>query len=113
VAGVVAAIWPNAWSSLFSDHAAVLDAAHSYFRHVAPFYGLFGVGLCLYFASQGAGKLVGPVLAGTLRLVMVGAGGWWLMTHQGSLAEVYMLIGAGMAVYGLATAWAVWRTRWA
>jgi putative MATE family efflux protein len=113
VAGVVAAIWPNAWSSLFSDHAAVLDAAHSYFRHVAPFYGLFGVGLCLYFASQGAGKLVGPVLAGTLRLVMVAAGGWWLVAHQGGLADVYMLIGAGMAVYGLATVWAVWRTRWA
>ena len=38
----------------------------------------FRHGDCLYFSSQGAAKMVGPVLAGTLRLILVGLGGWWL-----------------------------------
>lgn len=41
-----------------------------------PAYGLFGLGLSLYFSSLGAGKVIGPVLAGTLRLLLVALGGW-------------------------------------
>lgn len=110
--GVVVAVRPGLWSGLFTQDAQVMATAANYFQWVGPFYGLFGVGLCLYFASQGAGKLVGPVLAGTVRLVMVGAGGWWLLEHNGSANQMFALIAAGMLVYGLATAGSVWRSRW-
>jgi putative MATE family efflux protein len=110
--GLVVAVRPSLWSGLFTQDAQVMATAEQYFLWVGPFYGLFGVGLCLYFASQGAGKLVGPVLAGTLRLVMVAAGGWWLLDHGGTALQMFALIGAGMLVYGLATAVAVYRSRW-
>ena len=38
-----------------------------YLRAVGPFYGFFGVGLVLYFASQGAGRLLWPVLCPSSR----------------------------------------------
>ncbi|MEY2994709.1 MAG: hypothetical protein RL357_1644 [Pseudomonadota bacterium] len=112
VVGVAVAIWPDLWSARFTDQADVLNHAAQYFRWVGPFYGLFGVGLCLYFASQGAGKLLGPVLAGTLRLVWVAAGGWWLLHSGASVQAMFAVIASGMFLYGTGTAFAVWRTRW-
>ena len=112
VVGVVVAIWPDLWSARFTSQQEVLDHAANYFHWVGPFYGLFGVGLCLYFASQGAGKLLGPVLAGTLRLVWVAAGGWWLLHSGASVNAMFAVIASGMFLYGVGTAWAVWRTRW-
>ena len=39
-------------------------------------YGFFGLGLSLYFASQGAGRLAWPLLGGMVRLVVAVGGGW-------------------------------------
>jgi hypothetical protein len=58
-----------------SDDAAVLEAGAAYLRIVGPTYGFFGLGLALYFASQGAGHLLWPLLAGTSRLVVAGPAG--------------------------------------
>ena len=54
--GLVMALLPTVWSSLFTQDPAVLAAAGSYFLWVGPGYGLFGLGLCLYFSSLGAGQ---------------------------------------------------------
>ena len=50
----------------------------SYLAWAGPAFAFFGMGACLYFSSQGAAKVGGPVLAGTARLLIVGGGGWWL-----------------------------------
>src|SRR3984893_7396064 len=55
--GIAAAVWPMAWPELFSSDPRVVAAGGSYLRVVAPTYGFFGLGLALYFASQGAGRL--------------------------------------------------------
>ena len=52
--GVAAALWPRAWLALFGADPAVLETGSAYLRVVGPFYGFFGLGLALYFASQGA-----------------------------------------------------------
>ena len=44
----------------------------SYFAWAGPAFAFFGLGACLYFSSQGAAKVGGPVLAGTARLLLVG-----------------------------------------
>lgn len=112
VIGLLVAIWPQLWSRLFTDKAEVLHYCAQYLRYAGPAYVLFGVGLTLYFASQGAGKVLGPVLAGTLRLAIVCIGGWALtITHAPDWAY-FALVGVAMAAYGLATAGAVWRTPW-
>ena len=74
--GLAAAIWPNAWLGLFSDDPAMQAAGAQYLRIVGPAYGFFGMGLALYFASQGAGRLLWPLLAGLVRLVIAVGGGW-------------------------------------
>ena len=72
----------------------------------------FGIGLCLYFSSQGAAKVGGPVLAGTDRLLLVGLGGWWLASSGAAAWTLFALVGGAMVVYGLGTALAVRLTRW-
>jgi hypothetical protein len=68
--------------------------------------------MALYFSSQGAGKVLGPVLAGTSRLFVIAFGGWWLATTDAPAWTMFALVGLGMAVYGIATAGAVYLTRW-
>ena len=113
--GVVLALLPGAWSGLFTQDAAVQASAATYFHWVGPCYGLFGLGLCLYFSSLGAGQAVGPVLAGTLRLLVGAAGGWWLAQAHSPPWTNFALAGLGMAAYGLAMAgvvhWANWGPR--
>jgi Na+-driven multidrug efflux pump len=110
--GAIVSFYPNAWSQMFTDSLAVQSFAQSYFEWVGPWYALFGFGLCLYFASQGSGKVLGPVLAGTIRLVMVAAGGLWMVRTGASAAEMFALVGVAMGVYGVATGLAMYWTSW-
>ena len=111
--GLLVTVWPGLWSNIYTDNDQVLHTASQYFQWVGPCYGFFALGLCLYFASQGAGKLIGPILAGTVRLVLVIAGGVWLTQNNGSAAQMFGLIALGMVSYGVLTAIAVWKTNWA
>lgn len=110
--GLIVTLAPDLWTGLFSQDPAVLDAAAGYFRWAGPVYGLFGLGLSLYFSSLGAGKAVGPVLAGTLRLVMVAGGGLLLALWQTPTWTIFALLSAGMAVYGLSSVLFVRLTPW-
>jgi putative MATE family efflux protein len=110
--GVIVAIRPALWVSLFTSDPGVTAAAYSYFAWAGPAFGFFGMGTCLYFSSQGAAKMVGPVLAGTLRLVLVGLGGWWLVSAGAPAWTLFALVGAAMVVFGLAIALSVRLTRW-
>jgi len=110
--GILVAIFPDAWTGLFTNAPDVLASAALYFKWAGPCYGLFGVGLCLYFASQGSGKMLGPVLAGTVRLAVVALGGWWLAVSQAPVWSLFALVGLAMATYGVATAFAVYVVSW-
>jgi putative MATE family efflux protein len=111
--GLLVCFWPGIWTEIFTSNPLVLSYTALYFQWIGPCYGFFALGLCLYFASQGAGKLLGPVLAGTFRLCVVAAGGIWLTQNQGSAAEMFTLIAAGMVGYGLLTALSVYKVSWA
>jgi len=111
--GLFVSLWPDTWTKIFTANPAVLTYTKLYFQWVGPCYGFFALGLCLYFASQGAGKLLGPVLAGTFRLCVVAAGGIWLTHNNGTPLEMFALIAAGMVSYGLLSAAAVYKTSWA
>lgn len=110
--GLLVAVFPDAWSGLFTDQPQVIAHARSYFRWVAPAYAFFAFGLCLYFAAQGAGKLLGPVLAGTLRLLLVAVGGWLLVQYGAPVGAMFALISVAMLLYGLVTALTVYYVRW-
>ena len=110
--GILVALAPQLWTGLFTKSPAVLEAAHSYLRWVGPSFGPFGLGLCLYFAAQGSGKVLGPVLAGTARLAVVALGGWLLMSQGAEAWTMYALIALGLLVYGVGSALGVYLTRW-
>jgi len=105
-------LWPDLWSALFTSDRGVLASARSYFTWAAPTYALYGTGLCLFFASQGAGKMLWPVLAGSIRLVVIVIGGWWLAQSQAPAWSVFALAGAALAAYGIATVLAVYCVPW-
>lgn len=110
--GATVALWPDLWAGLFTSDEAVLAHARQYLRTVGPAFPLFGLGLTLYFASQGAGRVLGPVLAALLRLLLVAGAGSVLAGQDASPAAYFVLVAVAMAAYGLATATAVWRTAW-
>ena len=106
--GGTVAIFPHAWVGLFSSDPAVLDAGTIYLRIVGPFYSLLGASIALYCASQGAGQMLRPVLAGTMRLAIVVLGG----ALAASLAAIFGIVAAGILISAALMIWFVARARW-
>jgi Na+-driven multidrug efflux pump len=99
--GLAAALLPQAWMHLFSTEAAVVEVGSAYLTRVAPFYALFGAGMSLYFASQGAGRMAWPFAAGLVRLLaLLFVGGYWINSLYGSLDGLYWIVGASYFLFG-------------
>jgi len=112
VIGLAVTVAPDLWSSIFTSDPEVLDATRLYLRAAGPAFPFFGLGLTLYFASQGAGKVGGPVIASTVRLVLIAAVGAALAASGAPAWQFFALIALGMIIYGTGTATAVWRSDW-
>lgn len=113
--GIVIALAPDLWLGLFlaPSEAEALAAGRAYFRIVAPFYGFFGLGLALYFASQGAERMAWPFTGGVVRIV-VAFGGALALSEATDLGVhgVFAAIGAAMLIYGLFVAGSILITKW-
>jgi putative MATE family efflux protein len=110
--GVAASVWPAAWLGLFSNNPGMLASGAQYLRVVGPAYGFFGLGLSLYFASQGAGRLAWPLFAGLLRLVIAVGGGWVALRLTGSLGWLFAALALALVTYGLTLSAAVASGAW-
>jgi putative MATE family efflux protein len=110
--GIAAALWPQAWLGLFSTDPRVIETGSAYLRAVGPFYGFFGLGLALYFASQGAGRLFWPLTAGFLRMLVAVGGGWIALRLTGSLVWLFAALSLGLALYGVTVLAAVMSGAW-
>jgi putative MATE family efflux protein len=71
VVGLAAASFPYAWLHLFTHNEDAIEFGVRYLHQVAPAYGLFGFGLALYFAGQGAKRMLWSVCAGLARCALV------------------------------------------
>src|SRR6185312_2790538 len=110
--GVAAALWPEAWLGLFGHDPRMLATGSAYLRAVGPAYGFFGLGLSRYFASQGAGRLLWPLLTGLLRLLIAIGGGWIALRTTGSLGWLFAALSAALVVYGLTLSSAIASGAW-
>jgi len=110
--GVAAALFPRPWLMLFGSDPAMLETGSQYLRAAGPFYGFFGVGLVLYFASQGAGRLLWPVIGNMARLIVAGLGGWLALRWGGTLVHVFLVQGVALMVYGAVNASAIAGGAW-
>ncbi|WP_242702335.1 MULTISPECIES: MATE family efflux transporter [Achromobacter] len=110
--GLAAAFFPEAWLRLFGAQDHMLEAGANYLRTVGPVYGFFALGFSMYFASQGAGRLKWPLIAGFLRLLIaIGAGGIALRL-TGSLSLFFAVAAVAICVYGLVILGAVASGSW-
>jgi putative MATE family efflux protein len=110
--GLAAALFPHAWLGLFGHDPRMLATGTAYLRGVGPFYGFFGLGLSLYFASQGAGRLFWPLLAGLLRMLIAVGGGWLVLRATGSLGWLFAALGVALVVYGVTLGGAIASGAW-
>ncbi|HEY7038020.1 MAG TPA: MATE family efflux transporter [Methylomirabilota bacterium] len=111
--GVAAALFPLAWLSLFTADPAVLATGARYLQIVGPCYGFFGAGLALYFASQGAGRLLWPLLAGFARLAVAAAGGWLVSAWLGAgLPGLFLAMASALVIFGTINVAAVHLGAW-
>ncbi|MGY9037534.1 MAG: MATE family efflux transporter, partial [Rhodobacterales bacterium] len=113
--GLLLAVFPDLWLGMFLDpsNTVALEAGRSYFRLVAPFYAFFGLGLALYFASQGAGRMVWPVISSLSRMAIALVGALILTKYAGMGVEgIFVAIGCAMLAYGLIIALAIRHNGW-
>src|SRR6202047_3409110 len=110
--GTLIAIFPDIWVNIFTQDPGVRAASRQYLSTAAPMYAFIGLAMSMYFSSQGAAKVVGPVLAQSARLLFIAGGGWWLSTHHATAANYFSLAAASMVVLGVLSAASVFLTRW-
>jgi putative MATE family efflux protein len=106
--GLLAALFPRAWLGLFTAEPAVLAIGETYLRVVGPTFALFGLGLALYFASQGSGHVLWTLVAGFGRLILAVGGGWLAIHVFGAgLPWLFVTIAIAFVAFGSAQALAV------
>jgi putative MATE family efflux protein len=114
--GWTVALLPETWARLFTAEPQVIAASVAYITRVAPFYCLFGLGLTLYFASQGAGRMTTPLVASLVRQGIVTVCSLLAVERlRLGLHGVFAALAAGMFVYGCLIAGPLlirpWRSR--
>lgn len=112
VLGALVMLAPDLWGRLFVSDEAVLSVTREYLTIAGFGFPFFGMALCLYFASQGAGRVGGPIAAQALRLAIVIVGGWAIVATDAPLWALFALSTAAMVAQGLGTAAAIHFTPW-
>jgi len=110
--GTLIAIFPDLWVDIFTSDAGVRAASRQYLSTAAPMYAFIGLAMSMYFSSQGAAKVQGPVLAQSARLLFIAIGGWFLSAHGATAANFFALAATSMGVIGVLSATSVFLTRW-
>ena len=110
--GVIVALFPHAWMGLFSGDEHVIAIGAWYLQILGPVYGLYGLGMALFFATQGFGRVTTTVLANALRLLASGAGAliaiYWLDLGA---TGFFVAVAFGFCAYAAMTVWAVIRVK--
>jgi putative MATE family efflux protein len=98
--GLVAAIAPSLWLGLFTNDPSVLAPGATYLSIVGLAYGLFGFGFVVSFAGQGAGTVLWPSVAVTVRLVIAAGLGWTAVeVLGGGMAMLSAIVTLSYVVY--------------
>ncbi|MBR0648799.1 multidrug transporter MatE [Roseomonas terrae] len=110
------AIFPGATAAAFTDDPAVRVIATEALSIIGWAMPGFGIGMALYFAAMGAGRMAWPVVAALSRIALAVGGGWVLSDLMGfGLTGQFVAVALGITAYGSVCAAAVrpgvWRGR--
>jgi Na+-driven multidrug efflux pump len=103
--GAVVAMWPLQFALFFTSDLQVATIAARGLQFTGWAFGGFGVGLSMYFACMGAGRMKWSVVAALTRISLAVGGGWWLAHGLGLGLEGHFIgVALAAAAYGLITA---------
>lgn len=106
--GLWTALFPGMTARAFTDDAAVVALATTALSVMGPALPGFGVGMALYFASMGAGRMRWPVAAALARITIAVGGGWLLADGLGfGLTGQFVAVAIGITAYGALCAAAI------
>ena len=88
-------------SELFTTVQPVVFASKAYFQVIGLVHGFTAASVILFSACQGWGRAVTPLMVSLLRVAVVLAGGWMLLTAGLALEWFYALIAGTIALGAL------------
>ena len=111
--GVVVAVSPDLWLTLFTRDPGALASGRTYLHIVGPAYGFFGLAMALYFASQGTGEMIWPVVANLSRIVIAVCGSLLALDVLGwGVQGLYAFVAAGIVSFAGVLAFSTTRPAW-
>lgn len=110
--GVTATTLPDLWLNLFTEDSGAYAHGALYLGIAAPFYGVFGGGQALYFASQGTGQMLLPVLVTGVRFLVVVGMGAAAVTLAWDVSAVLGAVAAGLTIMGIGQALCLFGPGW-
>ena len=106
--GLWVTLFPSATARAFASDPEVVTIATTALSVVGPAMPAFGVGMALYFASMGAGRMRWPVAAALARIGLAVGGGWIATDLLGlGLTGQFVAVALGITAYGVLCASAV------
>ncbi len=101
-------MFPAATAAAFHRRPAVQAVAARALAIIGWAMPGFGIGMALYFAAMGAGRMTWPVMAGLSRIALAVGGGWVLSEALGlGLEGQFLAVALGISAYGAICAAAV------
>ena len=103
--GLAVGLFGLEFARLFTRDAEVAAIAAQALAFTGPAFGGFGLGMAMYFAAMGAGRMRGPVIAALARFSLAVGGGWWLANIAGmGMTGHFLGVALGISAYGVITA---------
>ena len=104
--GAAVALFPMAFARAFTADAEVVATAAQALAIIGPAYGAFGLGMAMYFAAQGAGRMGWPMAAALARFALAVGGGALLGPPLGIEGQ-FLAVALGITAYGVLASAAV------
>ena len=100
------------WIWLFTSDDEIIRGGALYLKTVGPIYGFYGLGMGLYFATQGFGSVIWTVTANAVRL-LASTGSALIAIYWLDLGAIgfFVAIAGGFCAYAALTSAAIFRVR--
>jgi Na+-driven multidrug efflux pump len=110
--GMIVALRPMLWIGLFSDDPGVARVGSLYLSIVGPIYLCFGLGLGLFFVTQGVGRGVVGMNANAIRMIASAGGGLIAIYGFGlGISWFFAAVAVGFCLYAATLVYAVFKLR--
>lgn len=110
--GLISAISPGLWLNWFTADNDAYAYGAKYLSVAGLFYGLYGGGQALIFASQGTGNMLIPVSISATRLLFIALASSMAVALSWNVSSIFLIVGIGLAIFGLGLAANMFSSKW-